>query len=197
MTTSTSNKVSIRLMSGGHSFSAADIDTSLRNAASPVEVVVVTPRTTLVPQELFVKEHAADYLGEVGLRPALGEAVVYSSAKDGMVAVMAISRKCLDALGEAIVAGVTFTTPLLDEPTVECGAMIHLEDDVLYVRVFDSGLRFAEAIHCHNDADILYYVANINAVYNIYNKNARATGDVKRLASVCRGLFKSIEYANN
>ncbi len=186
------NNVSIRLKSGGHSFSALELSAEVRSASQPVEVVVLTAKSTLVPAEFFDREHAADYLIEVGLTPSVAECAVYSDVVNGAVAVMAVSKRCYAELRELIAVGVRFTSPLLEDDILEKGSVLHLESDVLYVRIFDGGLRFAEALECKNDADMLYYLATLNQVYGIYNMYARAKGDVKRMQKLLKTLFKEL-----
>ena len=186
------NNVSIRLKSGGHSFSVSELSAEVRNASQPVVVAMLTAKSTLVPAEFFDKEHAADYLREVGLALNIEECAVYSNAVNGAVAVMAVSKRCYDELKEAIPSGVIFTSPLLDGDVLEKGSVLHLEADVLYVRIFDGGLRFAETFECKNDADVLYYLTKIDEVYGIYNMFARAKGDVKRMQKLLKPLFKDL-----
>ena len=186
------NNVSIRLKSGGHSFSVSELSVEVRNASQPVVVAVLTAKSTLVPAEFFDKEHAADYLREVGLALNIEECAVYSNTVNGAVAVMAVSKRCYDELKEAIPSGVIFTSPLLDGDVLEKGSVLHLEADVLYVRIFDGGLRFAETFECKNDADVLYYLTKIDEVYGIYNMFARAKGDVKRMQKLLKPLFKDL-----
>lgn len=186
------NNVSIRLKSGGHSFSASELGAEVRSASQPVEVVVLTAKTTLVPAEFFDGEHAADYLAEVGLAPSADECAVYSKAVNGVVAVMAINKACYDTLKVSIPAGVAFTSPLLGDSTLQKGSVIHLEERVMFVNVYDGGLRFAEAFECENDADVLYYLATVNEVYGIYNMYARAMGDVKHLQKLLKPIFKNL-----
>ena len=164
----------------------------MRSASQPVEVVLLTAKTTLVPAEFFDGGHAADYLAEVGLAPSADECAVYSNTVNGVVAVMAINKACYDTLKVSIPAGVAFTSPLLGDSTLQKGSVIHLEERVMYVNVYDGGLRFAEAFECENDADVLYYLATVNEVYGIYNMYARAMGDVKLLRKLLKPIFKNL-----
>lgn len=189
MTQTSLNNVSIRLLSGGHSFSLEELNARIAAAQGAVEVVVLTPKTTLVPEEFFAAEHAAIYLNEVGLAPAMGECVVCSKPIGGVVAVMAIDVACFDALQDA---EVVYTTPMLAECVVEEGSVLQLEGGLLYVRIYNGGMRFAEVMECANDADILYYLTKIDEVYNIYNMSARAYGDTVRLQRVTKPLFKEL-----
>ena len=181
--------MSIRLKSGGHSFSDLELKAAIGNSAEVVEVVVLTPKTTLVPADLFNSECAADYLVAVGLAPSLDECVVCSKPVNGAVAVMALSNECYAAL-QGLKLAVSYVTPLLCGDAVEQGSALHLEDDLLYVKVYNKGVLFAEVMECQSDADILYFLAQIDGVYNIYNMLARATGDTVRLKRVAKYLFK-------
>lgn len=176
-------------MSGGHSFSLDQVGACANCEA--LSVVVLTSKTTLVPAELFDAERAAYYLAEVGLAPRYGECAVCSEPCNDMVAVMAISKECHAAL-QGVTPALTFITPLLGGNVVEQGSMLHLEDNLLYVRVYGNGLRFAEVVECKSDADILYYLTKIDEVYSIYNMSARATGDTTRMQRVTKRLFKEL-----
>ena len=99
---------------------------------------------------------------------------------------------CYDTLKVSIHAGVAFASPLLGDSTLQKGSVIHLEEGVMYVNVYDGGLRFAEAFECENDADVLYYLATVNEVYGIYNMYARAMGDVKYLQKLLKPIFKNL-----
>lgn len=188
MTHNNLNSVSIRLMSGGHAFSKQDIE-RLKSAGSGACVEVITPKTVLRPAEGFVAENARHDLESVGYAVALDECVVYSSESNGRVAVMALSRDCADAIAKLGVE-VQYTSPLLSGDDMAEGVSIALCGDVIYIRVYRQGLRFAEAVEAKSDADIVYILENLNRVYNIYNMRARVEGDVKRLERVCKKYTK-------
>ena len=191
MTHTSLNNVSIRLKSGGHSFSAEAFKAAIADTERPAEVVLLTAKSTLVPAEFFEKAHAATYLADVGLAPSMSECAVYSKPTNGIVAVMAISKSCYEAIHEIHPAGVICTSPLLPS-AADDGISLYLEDDLLYIHIYTGGLLFAEVMECMSDADILYYLATINEVYNIYNKNARAMGDTARIKRVCKRVFKEL-----
>ena len=183
------NKVSIRLMSGGHAFSNNDIET-IKNAGCDVVVEVVTPKTVLRPEEGFVLEEAQRDLEATGHVVAEDEVVVCSASLNGRVAIMAVSKRCARAIA-SLGVNLCYSSPLLLGDDMAEGSHIALYGDVLYVCVYKGGLRFAEAIHVENDADLLYYLESINRVYGIYNMYARAIGDRERLNRVCRKCFKT------
>jgi hypothetical protein len=182
--------VSIRLKSGGHSFSGAELD-ALRGAKQPVEVVLLTAKTTLVPAEFFDMTHAADYLADVGLAASVDEVVVTSKPVNGVVAIMAIAGRALADL-QSVATEMVFTSPLLAEQTVKQGSVLHLEDNLLYVRVYGDDLRFAEVMSVESDADILYYLTVVDKVYGICNMSAHAKGDAARLQRLCKQIFKNL-----
>ena len=182
------NKVSIRLMSGGHTFSKSDIE-AIKRAGAGAVVEIVTHKTVLRPEQGFDAAKANDDLAAIGCVVEDDEVVVCSGVQSGRVAVMAVSAKCVAAIEESG-AEVVYTSPLLSEDVAE-GSDIALYDDVLYVRVFKGGLRFADAMLVESDADILFCLLSIHQVYDIYNMYARATGDVKRLRKVCGKYFKA------
>ena len=183
------NNVSIRLMSGGHTFSSNDIET-IKNGGSDVVVEVVTPKTVLRPEEGFVLEDAQRDLEATGYVVAEDEVVVCSASQNGRLAIMAVSKRCAQAIA-SLEVNICYSSPLLLGDDMAEGSHIALYGDVLYVRVYKGGLRFAEAIHVENDADLLYYLESINRVYGIYNMYARALGDRERLNRVCRKCFKT------
>lgn len=192
MTHTSLNSVSIRLKSGGHSFSIEAFKAAIADNECPAEVVLLTAKSTLVPAEFFEKAHAAAYLADVGIAPSMSECAVYSKPSNGIVAVMAISKSCYEAMHETHPAGVICTSPLLPGSEAADGVSLHLEDDLLYIHIYNGGLQFAEVVECLSDTDILYYLAAIDEAYNIYNMNARAKGDTARIKRVCKRVFKEL-----
>ncbi|MBR4963803.1 MAG: hypothetical protein IKZ32_00410 [Alistipes sp.] len=188
--TSTKN-VSIRLMSGGHAFSTKELEELLQSGACR-EVEVVTAKTILRPEQGFDSTMAQRDFEELGFAIDEDEVVVCSPSKYGRVALMAIGKECYERL-ISIGSEVVFTSPLIDGDDLEQGSSLTLVGDVLYVRVYNEGLRFAEAIAVQSDADLLYYLESIHRVYNIYNMYARALGNKERVVKVCGKLFKQLE----
>ena len=182
------NNVSIRLMSGGHAFSNNDIE-AIKSVGNGAVVEIVTEKTVLRPEVGFVLADAEQDLVATGYVVAENEVVICSAAHNGRVAIMAVSAACVEAI-EASGVTVSYTSPLLAGDDIEDGSYIALYNNVLFVRVYKAGLRFAEAIKVENDADILFYLESINRVYGIYNMYARAIGDVERLNRACRKCMK-------
>ena len=180
-------------MSGGHSFSAAELSRAVKCDDGSFVVELITPKTTLVPQAMFKAEMVAEYLKMVGLAPATTEEVVFSPAVDERVAVMAINKECFAHLALTYGDNVLFVSPLNLGHEPKDGALIELVGDVLYVRIFNGGMLFGEAIAVQNDADLLFAVESINQVYHIYNMRVRVKGDINRLKSCFKNLFTDLE----
>lgn len=185
-------KVSIRLMGGGHSFSPSDIE-AMAKEGSVLTAELITEKITLVPEVMFDPERTTEYLAFVGLAPAYDEVAVYSPVVDDKVAVMAMSKACYEKLTAEFGSNILFSSPLIEGHAPKEGALLDLVGDVLYVRIFNGGMLFGEAMRVENDADILFMLAQINKVYNIYNMHVRARGDVSRVAKLTKNLFKDIE----
>lgn len=187
-TITTQDKVSIRLESGGHSFSEAVLSEAITSGVG-VEVEIITPRTTLMPVE--VELSPAEVLRMAGLAPLATECAVACRAKDGMVAVLAVDS----ALYSIITASedVVCTSPLSAVDTLRDGVTLNLSGSVVYIHIVEGGeLRVAEALEVDSDADIVYYLERLNEVYLIYNKTAYIKGDIQRVGSVVKRFFKSV-----
>ena len=191
------DKVSIRLMSNGHAFSTASdnsgVDKSLQIAdvlkrGVVAEVMLCMPKTMLVPAEQLATLSLEEHLALAALAPADSERVVVSDEVSGIVAVMAVDAHHIDSL-EACGAELHYTTPLLNGNIMD-GCVVALYDNLLYVRVADGGLRFADVVEVATDADILYFLGAIDRVYHIYNIGARVAGDTSRLKTLCKSLFR-------
>ena len=71
--------------------------------------------------------------------------------------------------------------------------IIELIDNTLFVRVYNKGLLFAEAMEVSSDADIIHILQRLNNIYDIYNMYARALGDTERITRICKRCFKHID----
>lgn len=187
-TITTQDKVSIRLESGGHSFSEAVLSEAIASGVG-VEVEIITPRTTLMPVE--VELSPAEVLRMAGLAPLATECAVACEAHDGRVAVLAVDS----ALYGIITASedVVCTSPLSAVDTSRDGVTLNLSGSVVYIHIVEGGeLRVAEALEVDSDADIVYYLERLNEVYLIYNKTAYIKGDIQRVGSLIKRFFKSV-----
>ena len=178
----------IRLTSDGHTLSNGGGTLP----AGRVEILLCTPKTTLVPADHLSTEDLASHLRNVGLHPTAEEVVVVSQEREGIVAVMTIGRTLSEQLLATNNAEIEFCTPLLEGDINSDGVAIALYGKVLYIRVMADGLRFAEAMTITADADIAYHLGLVASVYDIYNMYARVSGDCKRLQRVIKPMFKNM-----
>lgn len=190
MIVKSTDKVSIRYVSGGHSFSEAEL-AAINEAQGDIEVIVVTPKVTLVPCECYDEHLAHEYLLSLNMTPSPKECVV-ASVKDGaMVAVMAVDSSLVELL-RGVRGNVTFTSPLLLGEPIERGMLLELDGEVAFIRIYNGGLLFAEAVTIDSDADLSYIVEKLNSIYGIYNMYAHVRGDVERVMRVCGGCFTNL-----
>lgn len=188
------NKVSIQLALDGHSFSIVGSSAALSEAVVSVEIL--TPRTLLVPEELFDPSHAETLLAADGKAPLTGEEIVHSAPVEGIVALMAVPAQALRRLRERLDADteLAYTTPLLTpvhpaKPTV----LLHRAAGYLYIRIYNGGLRLAEVLPTPTDADIRYVLERLETEFPLKQYAAQLTGKEKRrLEKLVGNRFKSI-----
>ncbi len=161
------NEVSIRLNSGGHSFSADTLSALAQRAESEpnarIVFVVDTPRVTLVPREEFSTEAMESYLAVCGIECLSDEIAIAVDADEPIMAVVAINRAAHESIIAKLGDKAKFTTPLLDDrhPEQHC-VSISIGESVCYVRYQrPNELRFAEALTLGSDEDLLYYTMRI------------------------------------
>ena len=153
-------KASIRLAMGGRFFSAS----LLENVAESGDVLVrvYTSRTTLLPSEVKNSISAEQALSITGQAAQDTEIAVYSETVDGRCAAVALSKDAYTALSEALEGRAKITSPLLD--TTHSGEKclaVEIADSVAYLRLYNNGLRLAEALKIESADEFLYYVAEI------------------------------------
>lgn len=187
------NKVSIQLALDGHSFSAPALLGEFAGEG-PVEVEVLTPRTMLVPEELFDGEHAAKMLAANGMAALTGESVVWSVPQQGIVAVMAVPEDALRSVRERLGDRVRYTTPLLtaSETSAPTVWMLYTAG-LLYIKVYDGRLRFAEVVPAPDEADMLYFFERLAIEFPLedYTLNIEG-GNGRQLKRRLKGYFKRI-----
>jgi len=187
------NKVSIQLTLDGHSFSAPALSGEFPGDG-PVEVELLTPRTMLVPEELFDKEHAGEVLAAAGMAALPGECPVWSAPQQNAVAVMAAAENALAAVHERLGGRARYTTPLLREvqagtPTV----WAYRTAGLLYIKVSDGSLRFAGVIPAPDTADVCYFTERLEKEFALKSCELRISGDAaKACGKLLKGYFKRI-----
>lgn len=191
-TRGSAKKVSIQLALDGHSFCIAGLNAEFAGD-EPVEVEVLTPRTTLVPRELFAPEAAGGLLAAAGMPALAGERIVWSDAEAEIVAVMAVGGDVYDAVAGKLGAHARFTTPLLGGSQPETATVWMLRTAcLLYIKVYDGGLRLAEVIPAPADADVLYFTERLGVNYSLPGFTLRAAGsEAKALCKLIRKRFKT------
>lgn len=145
------NRVSIQLTLGGHSFSKDELLSFLDGRAvegtGPVEACVLTDKTLLIPREEFCSDAAATCLRIAGLGCTADEVAVWSDLRESVVAVMAANAAVVDLLREQLGDRLRFVSPLLSEPDYRTRSVwFYRHGDILYIKVYDDGLQFAEAV---------------------------------------------------
>lgn len=191
-TPQTIRKVSIQLALDGHSFSAQAL-TGEFPGEEPVEVELLTPRTLLIPAEVFDAEHTARLLAANGMAPAAGECAVWSDPQQEIVAVMALNDEAKRTVDEKLGARARYTTPLLHPSATAVPAvwMLHTAG-LLYIKVWDGKLRFAGVFPASDKADILYCFERLGHEFALDGYElqiAPGSGNLRKLLNV---YFKKI-----
>ena len=154
------NKASIRLASGGRFFSASSLGSIPEN--EDVIVCIDTPRVTLVPQSLTNNISADSALAITGQRVEDSEIAIYSEPHDDMCAAIAISKECYQNLVDLYSSRLKLTTPLLSTTrSSERSLALEIAGNICYIRLYDNGLKLAEAIEVASAAELVFYITNI------------------------------------
>ena len=191
---SASERMSIRLRSDGHSFPPADAFRSAKDDG--VEICVLTPKTQLVPRELFDAQHAQDYLAAAGLPCDETECAVWSDETAPAVAVMALGRTQAEAVRSAAGRKVRFTSPLLEGPVVPGRtAWFCRMEDLLYVKVYDDALQFAEAFAYASDEDFSFLLARLDREFEFKRFTACLALEAASLRKLLKPYFRRIVCA--
>ena len=153
------------------------------------EIELLTPRTVLVPAELFEPTHAHTYLAANGTPAAANDEVVWSDTNREVVAVMAISN------GQwTMDNGQCYTSPLLrpllaERPTVR----LYLKEGLLYAQVYDEKMQCAEVIPAPEDVDILYFIERLGATFELKQYELLLTGDYTKVQrKMLRAYFNKV-----
>lgn len=192
----TQNRVSIQLTLSGHSFSPDSLRDSVDNllsngVASYAEIEVLTEKTQLVPREAFAEEAAGAFLRIAGLGCTPNEVPVWSDPAQPVVAVMAADARAVEILQERLSGRIRFVSPLLTEP--ECpspSVWFCMKDELLYIKVYDVGLQFAEVVPCADNEDFRFLLERLTAVFSLKDFTAIVTGESGVLRSLVKRYFK-------
>ncbi len=154
------NKASIRLASGGRFFSASSFGHSQEDG--DVVVCIDTVRVTLLPQTLAHTISAGNALAITGQGAEENEIAIYSEPCNDMLAAIAISKECYQSLVSMYSSQLKITTPLLStsHSDEKCLAL-EIADNICYIRLYNDGLKVAEAIEVASAAELVFYITNI------------------------------------
>ena len=154
------SKASIRLSSGGRFFSASTLAGVATDGG--VDVIIDTARVTLIPELMAGTTSPEQFLAITGQSPLVDEVAVLSSAVDGKIAVLAVNKEALEALTTHFGDNMHIISPLLDNRYSHGrGLAIEISESICYLRLYNNGLKVAEAIDVESYDELLYYVANI------------------------------------
>ncbi|AFL79274.1 hypothetical protein Alfi_3033 [Alistipes finegoldii DSM 17242] len=187
------NKVSIQLTLDGHSFSAPALSGEFPGDGL-VEVELLTPRTTLVPEEFFDEACAGELLAAAGMAALPGECPVWSAPQQNAVAVMAAAENALAAVHERLGGRARYTTPLLCVPQTSVPTVwMYYAAGLLYIKVYDGKLRFAEVVPAPDEADLLYMLERLGSEFRLRDYTLRiGSGDGRALKRKLGGYFRQI-----
>ncbi|WP_282197134.1 hypothetical protein [Alistipes finegoldii] len=185
--------MSIQLTLDGHSFSAPALSGEFPGDG-PVEVELLTPRTTLVPEEFFDEACAGELLAAAGMAALPGERAVWSAPQQNAVAVMAAAEDALAAVHERLGGRARYTTPLLCVPQASVPTVwMYYAAGLLYIKVYDGKLRFAEVVPAPDEADLLYMLERLGSEFRLRNYTLRiGSGDGRALKRKLGGYFRQI-----
>ncbi len=186
------NKVSIQLALDGHSFSVAgDIAAAADGVA---EVELLTASTLLVPVVLCDEGEGARLLAAAGIAVRPDDEVVCTSATEGdepLRAVMALPRAVSAALcermghaageGSPALSALRFTSPLLRGVSASGKCLwMFAAGDLLYIKVYDGGLRLAEVFPAPSVDDALCLLDRLSGVFPLSEFTLCLAGDAGR-----------------
>ena len=187
------NTVSIQRSLDGHSFSVPALS-DVPAGHDPVQVELLLPRTMLVPAELFDEEHAAELLAANGMPPAADECAVCCGREEDYAAVAAINREALRLVQAKLGNRARFTTPLLRTPRNATKTVwMCRRAELLYIKVYDGKLRFAEVVPAPDEADLLYMLERLGSEFRLRDYTLRiGSGDGRALKRKLGGYFRQI-----
>lgn len=160
----------------------------------PATVVeVLTPRTLLVPGELFGPDRAAALLAAGGLPALADDEIVWSAPRAETVAVMAAAREAV-AQVRAALGSVEFTSPLLPLPAADAPSMrIFRVPGLLYLTVCDRGLRLAEVFPAMSDEDMLCLLERLEERFALKSLVLHLAGDsARKLSKLLKNRFREV-----
>lgn len=186
--------VSIRLRLDGHSFSEDSLP-SLSKSDSPVEIVVVTAKTMLVPGEIFDKKSATTLLRLNGMSPTETETIIYTDPQTPIVAVMVVDQKATGKIQSALGTQFRWTTPLLHSPKYTMDACIRIfrHEELVFLTIWERTLRLADVFTAPTTEDLLLYVTELTRTLQLKEFDIQIGGNsVQQDERILRAYFKHV-----
>ena len=188
------NKVSVRIDSGGHSFSVDTLPAKALEDGVTVEFAVITHKSVLVPSECLDAGDAANWLSVSGLACNSDEQpLCVVSGRHTVVA--AVAKTAVEDIAAKIGERAEFTSPLLSHYDSD-GKKLHIctFGNVSYFKLYeDNRLRFAEAFKTAGEDDILYYAQGLNAHFGLSGYLIYIYGDRSaETAKLLKRYFKGV-----
>lgn len=168
-----------------------------------MEFEIITPLTMLVPEEIFEEAHASELMAANGTPVGQDMSVVWSSPREitvadnttqRVVALMALGKDMLKTITKTTSGDFRYTSPLLDDfhPAAPTIRLQHVAD-TLYIKVYDTTLRMAEAIPAADEVDLLYFIERAGEHLELRNYELDlAARDTKSLRKTIGKRFKKI-----
>lgn len=186
--------VSIRLRLDGHSFSE-DLLPSLSKSDLPVEIVVVTAKTMLVPGDIFDEQSATALLRLNGMSPTETETLIHTDPKAPIVAVMAVDRRAIDKIQAMLGARLHWTTPLLHTPQHTVGTCIRIfrHEELVFLTIWERTLRLAEVFTAPTSEDLLLYTTELTRALQLKEFDVQVEGSsVQQDSRILHTYFKHV-----
>ena len=172
--------MSIQLLLDGHSFSVTfpNGNPTSKKEHGVIDVEVLSPRSMLVPTELFRTELAGDILAANGMTPLSEDVVVVSRPQNGMVAIMSIHEEAIEQVQDQLGERISFTTPLLHDPQFKDHVVwIDQRGALIYIKVYNTKLRFAEVVPIATEADLRLLIEGLAKEFAIEDYQLTLAGE--------------------
>ena len=133
-------------------------------------------------------------LAAAGMAALPGERAVWSAPQQNAVAVMAAAEDALAAVHERLGDRARYTTPLLCVPQASVPTVwMYYAAGLLYIKVYDGKLRFAEVVPAPDEADLLYMLERLGSEFRLRDYTLRiGSGDGRALKRKLGGYFRQI-----
>ncbi len=177
-------------------------------ADGPVCVMIDTLKTVLVPSTLFDPANTNDYLAVNNISEGMGEEVVVSRLSDGSITVISVCEEAVAAaVGDMFGAHARFASPF--DTAIKYGTAkykkkdagkeftsLYLTEKNVYITIQAIPLgewRYCEVLPYSTTADLLYYMQELSARFDIRKTPLYASGaNVEKVAKALQKSFRII-----